>query len=71
MKKELVKATVTVEKVGNAKDYINLPIIRDEKAIGVITECIDNGNGYTLTIALWQEIGLETNNRVPSAIVFG
>lgn len=51
-------------------DYLNLPVIKDGKPIGVVTEAVfENWVGIKLTLTVW--VDLEFMNDKPSAIVFG
>ena len=51
-------------------DYLNLPVIKDGKAIGVVSEAVfENWVGIKLTLTIW--VDLEFMDGKPSAIVFG
>lgn len=69
MEKSVIKANVNVPIVGEPVDYINSPIIKDNIAIGVITDCIEVEDKYNLSIVLWQNIILELTNNKPSALI--
>lgn len=50
-------------------DYISLPVIRDGKAIGVVTDAVyENWTGIKLTLTVW--VDLEFMNDKPNAIIF-
>ena len=68
MAKEILATKIRVPLIGFKEDYINLPIIKDGVAIGVVTNCEEKGFQFELTATLWQEISVELINNVPSAI---
>ena len=70
MQKEIFFSKLTVSKVGDPEDYVNLPVTKDGKAIGVITEVTPRDGYYTLTAALWQNVGVELMDGKPSTITF-
>lgn len=70
MPTEIIKAKVFVPLVGKPTDYVNLPIVKGDKAIGVITDAIKENDKYALAITLWQDVGLELLNGVPNAVTF-
>lgn len=69
MEKSLIKASVKVSIAGKPEEYINSPIIKDNEAIGVITDCIEEDGKYNLDLVLWQNVGVEFINNEPCAVV--
>lgn len=70
MSKELIKSNVKVPKIGKLEDYINLPIVKDGRAIGVVTSAVEESYQYLLKITLWQDVGVDILKGVPSAVTF-
>jgi hypothetical protein len=70
MQKEIFQTKVSVSKIGDPEDYVNLPVTKDGKAIGVITEVTPRDGYYTLTATLWQNVDVELFNGKPSVISF-
>lgn len=68
MAKETMGTKFRVPLIGFKEDYINLPIIKDGVAIGVITNCEEKRFQFELTATIWQEISVELTNNVPSAV---
>lgn len=63
----VIKMKVLVNKIGKTDDYIHLPVIRNEKHIGVVTEARETDNWYELSITVFAK--LEMSNGEPSAII--
>lgn len=74
MKKGFRKVEVFVSNAdADMEDYLNLPVIKDGKAIGVVSEVdFENWIGYKLTLTIWVDIELtiDGDGIKPSAIVF-
>jgi hypothetical protein len=67
MRRGIMTIKTLVSKVGFLDEYINLPVIKDNVAIGVITYAEELEYGYELTMTLWNM--LEITDDKPSAIV--
>lgn len=52
-----IKATVS--KIGSLEEYIDLPVVKDEVAVGVIKGAIETELGYELEILIWGGTGVE------------
>lgn len=76
MKKYVYLETV-VEKIGKLLDYINLPIVKDDRAIGIVSFVEEVEEGYKLTLLMFNSVdiqlerNLKTNALRPSSINIG
>lgn len=50
-----MKVHFEVRKIGNIDDYIDMPIKKDNKIVGVIRTIIELGNTYLLTAYIWDK----------------
>lgn len=50
-----MKVHFEVDKIGNLDDYIDLPIIKDNKVIGIIRTITELDNAYLLTAYIWDK----------------
>ena len=67
MVKNVIIAKTKVLKQGSIEDIVNVPIMRNGAVVGVVTECVENGEFYDLTISLWQDISFSlSDNKVVS-----
>lgn len=50
-----MKVHFEVRKIGNIDDYIDMPIKKDNKIVGVIRTIIELENTYLLTAYIWDK----------------
>lgn len=67
---KFIKGKTVVSKVGKLEDYINLPVVKDSKAIGVINNATELDDGYELEMTLFK-VGIELFNDTPTSISIG
>ncbi|AYP68337.1 hypothetical protein PQE75_gp142 [Bacillus phage vB_BcoS-136] len=58
-----------VAKFGKSEDYINLPLIHEGKAIGVIMKAKELEDVFELEVAVWNRIGMQFIDNKPSALL--
>lgn len=68
--KKFIKGITVVNKIGNPEDYVNIPIVENNKAIGVITNATELEDGYELETLLFK-VSVELTNDTPIAIIIG
>lgn len=60
------KILVSKSLADNEMDFVNLPIIKGNKAVGVITDSVEKEDGYELTGIVW--VRVESIDNKPVAL---
>ena len=51
--------TAVVDTKGQEDEYINLPVIQNSKAVGLVQKAEKTDSGMELTIAIWGNLNVE------------